>query len=106
MHLDYGPIAIYNDDRTLPESERETFRGWYFQPWIDGSTIALFEDEQVVMYVQIDNPLQPTEHESWTCSATFHQDDTTYIGYIYNYAYGSLDLTNAAAERDEATPAD
>ena len=53
MYLDYGPIAIYNDDRTLPVSERETFRGWYFQPRIDGATISLFENEEIVMYVQI-----------------------------------------------------
>ena len=25
MHLNYGPISIYNDDRTIPAEERETF---------------------------------------------------------------------------------
>ena len=53
MQLDYGPVDIYNDDRTIPEDERGTFTGWYFRPMIDGSTISLFKDEIIVMYVQI-----------------------------------------------------
>ena len=57
MYLDYGPISVYNDDRTLEASERETFQGWYFRPKIDGATISLFKDEIIVMYVQIENPI-------------------------------------------------
>jgi hypothetical protein len=53
MSLDYGPISIYNDDRTIPKKERKTFKGWYFSPKIDGATISLYEGELVVMYVQI-----------------------------------------------------
>ena len=30
MKLDYGPISIYNDDRTIAESARFTYTGWYF----------------------------------------------------------------------------
>ncbi len=53
MYLDYGPMAIYNDDRTIAASERETFDGWYFRPRIDGGTISLYEGDVIVMYVQI-----------------------------------------------------
>ena len=53
MYMDYGPIDIFNDDRTIDKDERETFRGWYFRPKIDGATISLFEGEIIVMYVQV-----------------------------------------------------
>ena len=42
MYLDYGPINILNDDRTLTETERETHKGWYFRPHIDGATLSMF----------------------------------------------------------------
>ena len=56
MYLDYGPISVFNDDRTIDPNQRETFNGWYFQPRIDGATISLFEGDYIVMYVQIQNP--------------------------------------------------
>ena len=87
MVLNYGPISIYNDDRTLPEEERENFLGWYFQPKIEGATISLFEGEVVVMYVQIQNPdpLYPNEFESWSCSADYQMTNTEYVGQVFNY---------------------
>ena len=106
MYLDYGPIAIFNDDRTIRENERETYDGWYFTPKIDGATIALFEGEIVVMYVQIENPYEPNEYESWSCAAPYQAKDTLYVGDIYNYNYGETQLRNDAVARDLATVAD
>ena len=71
MYLDYGPISIYNDDRTIQEDQRTTSQGWFFQPKIDGATISLYEGEHVVMYVQIENPLQPNNYESWSCNTVY-----------------------------------
>ena len=53
MKLDYGPISIYNDDRTIAESARFTYTGWYFKPILEGYTTSLQKDDQIVMYVQI-----------------------------------------------------
>ena len=53
MQLDYGPISIYNDDRTISKKERKTFKGWYFTPKIEGATISLYEGELIVMYIQV-----------------------------------------------------
>ena len=106
MYMDYGPISIKDDDRTLLQEERETFRGWYFRPKIDGATISLFKDEIIVMYVQIENPVTPGEYESWSCSTTYEMKDTVYVGQIYNYNYGETKLDNDAVERDTANVAD
>ena len=106
MYLDYGPIEIFNDDRTIREDERETFNGWYFTPKIDGATISLFENEIVVMYVQIENPYEPNEYESWSCASPFQAKNTLYVGEIYNYLYGTTLLSNDAVSRDSATVAD
>ena len=80
MYLDYGPIDIFNDDRTIDKKERETFRGWYFQPKIDGATISLYEGEIIVMYVQVENPIVVGEYESWSCSTKYEMKDTVYVG--------------------------
>ena len=106
MYLDYGPIAVYNDDRTLEPDERETFNGWYFHPKIDGATISLFKDEIIVMYVQIQNPKIEGEFETWSCSTTYEMKDTVYVGEVHNYNYGSTRLNNDAVERDSATVSD
>ena len=106
MYLEYGPISIYNDDRSLSEKERKTFAGWYFSPMIDGATISLFKGEYVVMYVQIQNPYDEGNYESWSCDTVYRQRDTEYVGHIYNYEYGSTLLDNDAVERDSATVAD
>lgn len=106
MYLDYGPMSVYNDDRTLEVEERETYRGWYFRPKIDGATISLFKDEIVVMYVQIENPVVPGEYETWSCDTTYEMKDTVFVGQVYNYNYGDMKLNNDAVERDTATVAD
>ena len=106
MKLDYGPISIYNDDRTITEDLRETSTGWYFMPVIDGATISLYEGEIVVMYVQIQSPFDDNEYESWSCSTTYKQKDSVYVGEVYNYNYGTTKLDNDAVERDSATPAE
>ena len=80
MYLDYGPVEIYNDDRTIDEADRGTYSGWYFSPKVDGSTISLFEGELIVMYVQIQNPTTPNEFESWSCSARYEMANTVYVG--------------------------
>ena len=103
MYLEYGPISVYNDDRTLDVDERETFQGWYFRPKIDGATISLFNDEIIVMYVQIENPIAPGEFESWSCSTSYEMKDTVYVGQVYNYNYGTERLNNDAMERDSYT---
>ena len=106
MYLDYGPMSVFNDDRTLEVEERETYRGWYFRPKIDGATISLFKDEIVVMYVQIENPVVAGEYETWSCDTTYEMKDTVYVGQVYNYNYGDMKLNNDAVERDTATVAD
>ena len=58
------------------------------------------------MYVQIQNPFEPSEYESWSCSTTFKQEDSVYVGKIYNYSYGSFKLDYDAASRDSATVAE
>lgn len=106
MYLDYGPIDIYNDDRTIAENERETFSGWYLRPRIDGGTISLYEGDVIVMYVQIVNPAAKKEYESWSCSTKYQMKDTVYVGNVFNYSYGKTQLSNEAVERDVATPSD
>ena len=100
MHLNYGPMSIYNDDRTIPEESRQTFTGWYFQPKIEGATISLFEGESIVMYVQIHDPENEGNYESWSCNTDYQMINTEYVGQIYNYNYGNMKLDNDAVERD------
>ena len=102
MYLEYGPISIYNDDRFIPEDQRETTQGWFFQPKIDGSTIALQEGEIVIMYVQIEDPTGPNKYEQWSCRADYQQRNTVYVGQIHNYAYGVDLLTFDTVVRDAA----
>ena len=53
MQLEYGRIDVHDDDRTIPESKRQTYPGWYFRPKIDAHTISLFKGDVIIMYVQI-----------------------------------------------------
>ena len=106
MRLDYGPISVYNDDRTIPAENRATYTGWYFRPSIEGATISLYEGDVIVMYVQIQNPFAAEEFESWSCSTTFQQKKAVYVGEVYNYSYGSFKLDYDAVERDSANPSD
>ena len=57
-----------------------------------------------MMYVQIHNPENKKEYESWSCSTTYEMKETVYVGQVNNYSYGDLSLANDAVERDSATP--
>lgn len=106
MQFEFGPVKVLNDDRGIElEEERQTFDGWFFKPSIDGATISLYEGDIVVMYVQIADPSDPTQFESWSCSADYQMKDTVYVGQVYNYKYGDVSLSNDAVERESATPA-
>mmetsp|Transcript_34811 Transcript_34811/g.45816 ORF Transcript_34811/g.45816 Transcript_34811/m.45816 type:complete len:100 (-) Transcript_34811:527-826(-) len=80
MSLEYGPILVYDDDRTIDEDDRKTHDGWYFRPKIDAHTISLFEGDVIVMYVQLRNPKNKKEFESWSCSMTYEMKNGSYVG--------------------------
>ena len=102
MYLEYGPISIYNDDRFIQESERTTGQGWLFSLKIDGATIALREGEIVILYAQIENPLEPGKYEQFSCRADYEQRDTVYVPQINNYEYKEDLLTFGTVVRDAA----
>ena len=105
MSLEYGRIDIYDDDRSLKESKRKTYPGWYFRPKIDTHTISLFKGDLVVMYIQVQNPDNEAEFESWSCSTSYNMEPgtTVYVGHVHNYHFGELTLNNDAVERDSQT---
>ena len=106
MYLDYGPMSVLNDDRTLSETARETYRAWYFRPHIDGSTISMYDGEVIVMYISVQNPTDENDYETWSCDSEYHMKNTVYVGHIHNYRHGDMSLSNDAVERDSATVVD
>ena len=74
MFITYGPLVLYDVEgvkKAMSNGEQVGDDYFYDAYWVSlnikGTTIALREDEHVIMYMAIQNPEEPDFYELWSC---------------------------------------
>lgn len=65
-----------------------------------GTTVALREDDYVIMYMGIENPASVGFYEQWSCLGQYSEKVGTFHGTVFNYDYSDVLLTNNEVTRN------
>lgn len=107
MFITYGPMILFDVDamtEAIADGKELDDDYYYDAYWVTlntkGTTVALRDDDFVIMYMGIEDPDNDGFYEQWSCLGQYSERVGTFHGTVFNYDYSDVLLTNDEVTRN------